>query len=95
MISELLFNKMFSITIDVYTDNRSLYDILNSTNAVSEKRLRVDIAMIQENILNNQVTINWLTTTEQIANVLTKDGVSSEILLKHLHTNKLLTYDQI
>ena len=27
MISELPFNKTFSIPIDVYTDNRSLYDI--------------------------------------------------------------------
>ena len=75
MISDLLFNKMFSILIDVYTNNRSLYDILNSTNVVSEKQLHVYIAMIQENILNNQVTIHWLTTTEQISNVF---------LLKHL-----------
>ena len=75
MISDLLFNKMFSILIDVYTNNRSLYDILNSTNVVSEKQLHVDIAMIQENILNNQVTIHRLTTTEQISNVF---------LLKHL-----------
>ena len=48
MISEFI-NKTFSRTIDVYTNNRSLY-ILNSTNAVSEKRLCADIAMIQENI---------------------------------------------
>ena len=82
MISELLFNKTFSIPIDVYTDNQSLYNILNSTNTVSEKRLHVDIAIIQEIIVNNQVTIHRLTTTEQIANVLTKCiGVSLEILL--------------
>ena len=82
MISELLFNKTFSIPIDVYTDNQSLCNILNSTNAVSEKRLRVDIAMTRANIVSNQVTIHWLTTTEQIANVLTKCiGVSLEILL--------------
>ena len=43
MISELPFNKTFSIPIDVYTDNRSLYDILNLTNAILEKRLCVDI----------------------------------------------------
>ena len=46
MVSELLFNKTFIISIDVYTDNRSLYNILNLTNAVLEKRLRVDIAII-------------------------------------------------
>ena len=46
MVSELLFNKTFIIPIDVYTDNRSLYNILNLTNAVLEKRLRVDIAII-------------------------------------------------
>ena len=51
--------------------------------------------MIRESILNNQVTIHWLTTTEQIANVLAKDGVSLEILLKHSNTNKLPTYNQI
>ena len=95
MISELLFNKTFSIPINVYTNNRSLHNILNSKNAVSEKRLGVDIAIIRENILNNQVTIHCLTTTERIANVLTKHGVSSEILLKYLNTNKLPTYDQI
>ena len=95
MISELLFNKTFSIPIDVYTNNRSFHNILNSKNAVPEKQLRVDIAIIRENILNNQVTIHCLTTTERIANVLTKHGVSSEILLKYLNTNKLPTYDQI
>ena len=89
MILELLFNRTFSIPIDIYTNNQSLYNILNLTNAVSEKWLRVDIAMIWENILINQVTIHWLTTTEQITNLLTEDGVSSEILLKHLNTNKL------
>ena len=46
MVSELLFNKTFIIPVDVYTDNRSLYNILNLTNAVLEKRLRVDIAII-------------------------------------------------
>ena len=95
MISELLFNKTFSIPINVYTNNRSLHNILNSKNAVSEKRLSVDIAIIRENILNNQVTIHCLTTTEQIPNVLTKHDVSSKILLKHLNTNKLPTYAQI
>ena len=95
MISELLFNKTFSIPINVYTNNRSLHNILNSKNAVSEKRLGVDIAIIRENILNNQVTIHCLTTTEQIPNVLTKHDVSSQILLKHLNTNKLPTYAQI
>ena len=51
--------------------------------------------MIRGNILNNQVTIHWLTTAEQIANVWTKEGVSSEILLKHLNTNKLPKYNQM
>ena len=100
MISELLFNKTFSIPIDVYTDNQSLCNILNSTNAVSEKRLRVDIAMTRENIVSNQVTIHWLTTTEQIANVLTKciDKMYwcfFRNFVKHLKMNKLPMYDQI
>ena len=68
----------FNIPIDVYTNNRTLYDISNSANAVSEKPLCVDIAMIRENILNNQATMHWLTTTEQVTNILIKDGLSSK-----------------
>ena len=78
---------MFTPTIDLYTTFHKC--------SFKKNRLRVDIAMIRDNILNNQVTVHWLTTTEQIANVLTKEGVSSEILLKHLNKYKLSKYNQI
>ena len=79
---------MFTPTIDLYMTFK--FDKCNF-----RKTIMCRYSMIRESILNNQVTIHWLTTTEQIANVLAKDGVSLEILLKHSNTNKLPTYNQI
>ena len=38
------------ITINVYTDNWSLSDTLQSTNNVTDKRLHIDIAVAKKNI---------------------------------------------
>ena len=46
------------ITINVYTDNWSLSDTLQSTNNVTDKRLHIDIAVAKENIEKNNVNFN-------------------------------------
>ena len=38
------------ITINVYTDNWSLSDTLQSPNNVTDKRLQIDIAVAKKNI---------------------------------------------
>ena len=43
--------------MSVYTDNWSLFDILRSTNNVTEKRLCINIAVAKENIENNNINI--------------------------------------
>ena len=50
LISELLFNGSKQISIEVYTDSKSLFDTLNSKKNVTEKRLRIDIALLREMI---------------------------------------------
>ena len=57
MISEPLFNNNVKIPINVYTDNRSFFDTLRSTNNVIKKRLHIDIAVAKENIENNNIYI--------------------------------------
>ena len=73
----------------VRTDNKSAYEAINSTTAVEEKRLRVDIAAIRECVRNNEVEMEWVNKENQLADVLTKQGADSTKLLKVLSQKHL------
>ena len=68
----------------VKTDNKSGYDAINSTTAVEEKRLRVDIAAIRECVRNKEISVQWVPKEDQLADVLTKQGADSTKLVKVL-----------
>ena len=77
-------------TIKAYTDNRSLYDAVNTTNQVSDRRLRVDISSIREYQDTNEIEVIWVNGCDQLADVLTKKGASSHKLIKVINEGKLL-----
>ena len=68
----------------IRTDNMSSYQAINSTTSVEEKRLRVDIAAIRECINNKEVSIEWVSKENQLADVLTKQGADSTKLAQVL-----------
>ena len=72
------------VGITLYTDNKSLNDSINTTNLAQDKRLRVDLAALREINDNNDVDFKWVDTKSQIADVLTKKGVSKHNLLQIL-----------
>ena len=70
-------------SINCYTDNRQLHDAVYSIKPIQDKRLRIDIAILREMILNGEVDrIDWVDTHYQLADCLTKYGASSEKLLE-------------
>ena len=73
----------------VKTDNESLDDAVHSTTAVEEKRLRVDIAAIREEIRNRTIIVDWIPKSEQLADVLTKQGANREKLIDVLKNSRL------
>ena len=68
----------------VMTDNESLNNAVHSTTAVEEKRLRVDIAAIREDVRNRTIIVDWIPKAEQLADVLTKQGANRERLVNVL-----------
>ena len=59
---------------------------------VEDKRLRVDIAAIQESLKFHDITdIHWIPGHLQLANVMTKQGASGFQLLKVLQSGTMLT----
>lgn len=72
------------INIIAVTDCKSLFDAAQTTNNVDDKRLRVEMGCIRELIEKKQVSIYWADSKSQLADKLTKSGVSPFPLLKAL-----------
>ena len=74
------------------TDHAGLYKNLNSTKLVDDKRLRVDLASIKEDLASGTVSeIALCESSMQLADALTKRGASGVKLLAVLQTGSFST----
>ena len=69
------------LTTLVRTDNKSLSEVVYSTKAVEEKRLRVEIAALRESVERKEIKVEWIRTRDQTADVFTKQGADNRLLL--------------
>ena len=68
--------------IHCFVDNGSLVDSLYSTKSVEDKHLRIDIAVLKDMLAQRQIhSVSWVQSSKQLANVLTKAGVSPSQLI--------------
>lgn len=71
------------LPIRCITDNKSLYDAVQSTKFVADKRLRLEISNIKEIVQSGQIKqLEWKNARLQLADCLTKRGASSHNLMK-------------
>ena len=89
IISQIVSDTKIKLSIELYVDNKSLFDNVYSVKNVSEKRLRIDIAIIKELISHERLNVKWVETKSQIADVLTKEGVNRCKLSKILEQEKI------
>ena len=80
----------FRIPIYIYDDSKSLIQSLYSTKKVKRKTMRVVISRIQQ-LLNDKTIMDVIhvKTRDQIADTLTKKGVSNEQIKQCLHEGKI------
>ena len=93
LYSEVVHGVVDSRTLPVVmkTDCKSLHDALLSTKDVQEKRLRVELNAIKEQIRERQNwRVDWLRTDDQLADCLTKKGASCNKLMAVLESGRLL-----
>ena len=63
------------------TDNKSLCEALSSSKQIEDKRLRIDISVLDDMRARGEIdTVEWVPTSHQLADCLTKRGVSTERL---------------
>ena len=80
MISEI-FKLPKPGTIKCYTDNKSLYESVQSATIPFDPTLRVDLSRICEMVDKQEVELLWINGKYQAADCLTKRGHASSLLL--------------
>ena len=72
--------------IKLLTDNKSLHDSTKTSNTLADKRLLIDMSALREMVENKELEIMWISSKEQLADVLTKAGVCRRNLSEVLAT---------
>ena len=77
----------------IITDNKSLVQAVNSVTPVEDKRLRIEIAMLQESLQKKEFSdICLVPSKHNVANALTKQGASCTTLLNVLSAKMKFNY---
>ena len=80
-------------SILAFTDSKSLRDSIYSTKLADDKRLRIDIASLQQLCEQKKIEeIKWCPSEMMLANVLTKRGASATQLLDVMRLGSLDRY---
>ena len=80
--------KVSNMNVVCFTDCKSLFDSIHTTNTVEDKGLRIAIACLRQRVNQNELIAHWIETRYQLADSLTKAGASSSILRDILCTGE-------
>jgi hypothetical protein len=82
---------IFSVTpaVAIYTDSQSLCQHLHSSKILTDKSLRVTISYLRQFVNRKEITINWISSSRNLADVLTKTGAPSHQLCEVLRKSTM------
>ena len=93
LLAEILCKKRESRVmprIECFTDSNQLYDAVHSLKLIEDRRLRIDMGLLQEMIQRKEISrIVWVEKGKQLADSLTKLGASSAKLLEVIERGEL------
>ena len=87
MTSQLL--NIENIKIECYVDSQTLCDSIVSNKLNEDKRLRHEIECLKETLELDNVDVYWVSTKLQVANVFTKAGAPTNLIIEVLDTGVL------
>ena len=76
-----LIGRTTSIQTILFTDSKSLYDTVGTSNMIKDQKLLVDMCALRESNERKEVEFCWIPTEEQIADSLTKAGASNKLMI--------------
>ena len=89
LLNEMLYQNKKTIPIEAITDSKSVFQSAHSTNQILDKGQRINMSMLREYIAMKEVSLKWVSTDHQLANVLTKSGCDSSEILKRVSSAKV------
>ena len=76
---------MKQIPVEVFTDSKPLYESIHSTKQVERKSIRHVVQMMKDSLARGEVRkFHWVSTKDQLADLLTKDSANGEAVKKVL-----------
>ena len=91
LLEEILYNGYAKPQpIQVVTDNFSLFETVKATTACTDKRLRIEMAILRESLARNEFMLKWVTTSNQLADCLTKKSSNPRNLLSRVTGRKYM-----
>ena len=93
-IVQEIYSSRDQIPVEVNIDSKTLYDSLNSTKQIDEKTIRHLIAWIKQQKDEEKTikSINWVSASNQIADVFTKKSVKTDAILRVVTEGNLMMY---
>ena len=89
ILAEIVGKKEEEIPIISYVDSNNLYQAVYSTKFVEDKRLRLDIAQVQESIKLDALEVRWVQAGDMLADCLTKRGANPDKVLEVFEEGRL------
>ena len=84
----------FNIPINVFTDCYSLFQNIHSDNQAQDRKVRVEVAAIREQMDLKEInSIKWVPDESQLANPLTKSTGPATRLIEVLQSGRLNAAD--
>ena len=85
LLCQILYNDTSrTIPICAVTDNKSLFQSAKSTTAITDRRLRIEMAITREYIDEKDVALLWTESQNQLADCLTKKGCHNRKLIERI-----------
>ena len=84
LLSEIVHNNKRRIPINCWTDSYSLLEAAHSTTSISDRRLRIETAIIREAIAEKKITLSWIDSKNQLADCMTKKGCDNRKLVARI-----------
>ena len=88
-----IFRVSTNIGTIVFCDSKNLVNAVHSSTNLEDKRLVIDVSILRDMLQRNELSeFKWISTEHQVANTLTKQGASDQLLVNVLN-NTALRFD--
>ena len=84
LLSEILYDNRKEIPVEMIIDNYSLFQSVHSTTSVTDRRLRIEMAILREAHSRSDFKLKWAKAEYQLSDCLTKRGSDPRKLIAHI-----------